>query len=388
MERALPPLKDGITDLIDASFPGGNIVVREAKGADVYLSPDLRDTEGHWFYWYFRVRGAGGKRLTFHFDSNVIGTRGPAVSLDKGWSWQWLGEEDRRTFSYTFPEEPEEVRFSFGIPYVSEHLERFLHENWENPRLRLGTLTTSRKGRPVEALWLNRKAQPSGSRETPVRLLVTCRHHACEAIANYTLEGLLAEIMTGKLAAWYAENVEVLAIPFVDKDGVEDGDQGKNRRPRDHNRDYVGESVHPEVKAIRQLVPDWSKGAPLVAIDLHCPHIRGQHNEVIYLVGVPHEEMWERQQAFGRILERVRRGPLPYRAADNLPYNTGWNTPQNYSQGKNFSAWAAELHGVCLATAIEIPYANVGEVTMSIEAARALGRDLAHAVRDYIASYA
>ena len=43
---------------------------------------------------------------------------------------------------------------------------------------------------------------------------------------------------------WFRRNVEVLAIPFMDKDGVEEGDQGKNRKPRDHNRDYIGQSVH------------------------------------------------------------------------------------------------------------------------------------------------
>ena len=42
-------------------------------------------------------------------------------------------------------------------------------------------------------------------------------------------------------------------VPFVDKDGVEEGDQGKNRAPRDHNRDYAGASMYPETGALREL---------------------------------------------------------------------------------------------------------------------------------------
>ena len=34
---------------IDAEFPGGNIVVDNIKGNDVYLHQDLRDTAGDWF---------------------------------------------------------------------------------------------------------------------------------------------------------------------------------------------------------------------------------------------------------------------------------------------------------------------------------------------------
>jgi murein tripeptide amidase MpaA len=41
-----------------------------------------------------------------------------------------------------------------------------------------------------------------------------------------------ADTPEGRLAR---ERFRFLAVPFMDKDGVEDGDQGKNRRPRDHN---------------------------------------------------------------------------------------------------------------------------------------------------------
>ena len=77
----------------------------------------------------------------------------------------------------------------------------------------------------------------------------------------------------------------MLAIPFMDRDGVEDGDQGKNRTPHDHNRDYNERPLYPEVSALMKL-GESLKPRVLVATDLHCPHIRGEWNDRVYLVGV------------------------------------------------------------------------------------------------------
>lgn len=77
---------------VDCGFPGGNIVVDRIEGDSVQLHQDLRDTEGDWCYWHFRVRGTGGRRLSFQFTrSAAVGARGPAVSVDKGRAWKWLG---------------------------------------------------------------------------------------------------------------------------------------------------------------------------------------------------------------------------------------------------------------------------------------------------------
>ena len=53
--------------LVDADYPGGNVIVERIDGAHVYVRPDLRDTRGNWFYWNFRVREAAGKTILVHF---------------------------------------------------------------------------------------------------------------------------------------------------------------------------------------------------------------------------------------------------------------------------------------------------------------------------------
>jgi murein tripeptide amidase MpaA len=50
------------------------------------------------------------------------------------------------------------------------------------------------------------------------------------------------------------EHADFFIVPPVDKDGVEDGDQGKNRKPYDHNRDYL-QRIHREIQAITAQVP-------------------------------------------------------------------------------------------------------------------------------------
>ena len=367
---------------IDAEFPGGNIVVDKIKGDDVYLHQDLRDTAGDWFYWHFRVRGGQGRTLTFHFTKgNPIGVHGPAVSADAGKNWRWLGTQSVRGTSLHFelPKEATDVRFCFAFPYVGQNLHAFLKRHEKNPHLKVESLCKSKKGRDIELLKLGRL-----DGKAMQRVVLTCRHHACEMMASYVLEGIidevLADVAPGK---WLREHVEFFIVPMVDKDGVEDGDQGKNRKPRDPNRDYDGDSIYPAQKAIREQLPAWAAGKLRFAMDMHCPWIRGDINETVYFVGIPNEKIFQEVGRFSKVLEEVQTGPLVFASKNNLPYGKGWNSKSNYT-GKPFSWWAAEQPGVRAATTIEVAYANASGNAVTDQSARALGRDLAQALQTYL----
>ena len=210
--------------VLDADYPGGNIVLERIDGNTVLLHQDLRDTQGWWFYWNFRVRRAAGRTITFKFtDGNPIGVRGPAVSTDAGATWAWLGARAVKdaSFKYTFAKSDRDVRFCFAIPYQQENLTSFLNEH-AHPNLKVEELCKTPKGRSVERI---RAGKVDG--EPNYRILLTARHHACEMIANYALEGLLEAVLADNVRGlWLRQNVEILAVPFMDKDGVEDGDQG------------------------------------------------------------------------------------------------------------------------------------------------------------------
>jgi len=375
---------------IDCDFPGGNIVVERIEGDTIYIRQGLRDTEGDWFYWYFRTRGAAGRRIRFQFTgSDVIGILGPAVSTDGGATWTWLGCEtvENNGFTYTFADEADDVRFCVAIPYLEANLREFLERYRDNPYLDVGVLTHSRKGREVELLRLGRLDDGCD-----IRALLTCRHHCCEMMANWALEGIMETILGAEDGEWFREHVEFLVVPFVDKDGVEDGDQGKNRQPRDHNRDYEGDSIYPETGALRELVPAWSAGRLRFALDMHCPYIRGEGHEEIYFVGTANQENWRRVERFSEILEDVQiclsqaksRDSLVFKAKNNLPFGQGWNKPDTFSKGVSFNDWSNQLPGVWFASSIEIPYASAGGKAVTAESARALGQDLALAIRRFL----
>ena len=95
-------------------------------------------------------------------------------------------------------------------------------------------MPNSEKGREQQAYLF-------GNLNAKKTILLTARHHACESVANYVLEGLLDGLLREKYSV--TEDCKVLVVPFMDIDGVEDGDQGKSRFPHDHNRDYLAEPI-------------------------------------------------------------------------------------------------------------------------------------------------
>lgn len=367
---------------IDAQFPGGNIIVERIDGDRVFLRPDRRDTPRWWFYWYCRVRGAAGRTLVFTFtDGNPIGVRGPAISTDGGTSWTWLGAETvaDASFRYTFPTQADDVRFCFTIPYLASNLQAFLKSLAGNPHLKVTTLCRTPKGRDVQCLHVGRL-----DGQCSHRVLLTARHHACESMASFVLEGLIQSVLTDADQAWLRENVVFLVVPFVDTDGVEDGDQGKCRAPHDPNRDYEGQSIYPAVKALRELAAGWSDGRLRVALDLHCPSIRGGRNEAIFFVGLDDDRLWRNVQRLSAILESLPPRGLPFRASDNLPFGQEWNNPAKLGEGKSLADWAAQIPGIEVASTMEIAYANDAGTPVTPEAARVFGRDLAKAIRRFL----
>ena len=361
---------------IDCEFPGGNILVDKIEGDTVSVHQDLRDTNGDWFYWQFRVRGAQGRTLKFQFTKGeVVSVLGPALSLDGGESWGWLGSKPGKasaSFEYAFPADAKEVRFCLSLPYQEKDLKKFLARHASDANLKVETLCETKKGRKVERLRVG---------NGDLRILLTARHHACEMVASYVLEGILEEALADK---WFQEKVEIAAMPFMDKDGVEDGDQGKNRKPRDHNRDYDGESVHESTKAMRAWGPGWSDGKLKFALDIHCPTLRGPDNGVIYFVGTKNEENWNKILRLSEILETTQTGPIRYRSKDNLPYGTGWNKDSSFTQGLTCGGWARSLPGIFAAATIEVSYTNVHGTVITADNARLFGRDLARAMRKFL----
>ena len=248
---------------IDNQLPGGNVIVQQIDGHNALLKRELRDTAGNWFYWKFRAEfdEPGDYAFTF-LEGASVGNRGAAISTDHGKSWTWGGvsEEDKKAETFRYHTAAAgEVWFCVCVPYMQSDWDAFMASMPEGT-FHCEELCRSRKGRSVELLtWGN----------GPKAILVTTRHHCQESMATHSLEGMLREVAAHPLL--YKEYT-FYAVPFADKDGVEDGDQGKNRKPHDHARDYGADAIYPEVKAIMALA---YRVKPVLLFDMHCPWLRG-----------------------------------------------------------------------------------------------------------------
>ncbi|WP_425614387.1 hypothetical protein NA78x_004254 [Anatilimnocola sp. NA78] len=281
---------------IRSDFAGGNVRVLKNEGAQVQIEPDLRGGKP-WFYWHLEATASQPGRVTFTFPAaQRVGVRGPAYSTDDGNTWQWLGAEhvqyaappgngeasQRESFFYDFTAEHLKVRLAVAIPYLASDFAAFLKEHAANKHLQQLPLAKTQNGTPVEVLQIG---EPGPNVKA---MILTARHHACESMASYVMEGWLAEAMSDSPAGKLFRQRHVLfAVPLVDKDGVQAGDQGKNRAPHDHNRDYGPMPIYPEIAAIQNL---GEAQQVQYALDLHCPALRGDIHEAFHFLGLglPH----------------------------------------------------------------------------------------------------
>ncbi len=230
---------------ITSDFPGGNIIVKgikeEAGFTEIFLEQDIRDTAEWWFYWNFRIDNPPDGKVRFSFCNNkVVCPYGAAVSKD-GISWEYdpVGYEDGTHFSFVFDKNSESRYFAFTIPYQISHFENFYTEVSKDTAVTRQVLTLSEKGRDIPLIKFG------NGREDVV---FTARHHCCESTASYALEGVITAIL--KSHRGLLDKFTFHIVPFMDIDGAENGDQGKGRKPHDHNRDYTDKPIYNSVKAL------------------------------------------------------------------------------------------------------------------------------------------
>jgi hypothetical protein len=268
-------------------------------------------------------------------------------------------------FTYTFPADQDSACFAFCFPYVESHLRAFLAAH---PRVRRSTLALSEQGRPIERLTLE-------SAQGTYRVPILARAHACETMGSYALEGILAFWLgDSPESRFLQEQVDLQVVPFVDKDGVEAGDQGKLRAPHDHNRDYIAIPLYATTRALMEQLPTW-RGRMVFSLDLHCPWIRGGRNEEIFLCGMP--QPWQAElDRFAATLEAVQQGELVYSRKNDIAYGEDWNTEMHGTS----QTYIQENFPVAFGCALEIPYALAGGKAVTPDGARQFGQDIGRAI--------
>ena len=370
---------------IDAEFPGGNVAVvgvDEVRG-EVSLKPDNRG--GEWFYTHFRVCGAAGRTLRFLYEPGAerLSKVGPAVSSDGGATWRFLNAEKADAasdaFTYCFASDENEVFFATGIPYVESNWRRFIGGLGDNPRISESVLCKSQSGRRDNELL---RISGDNDAAAPYVLLFTCRHHACEMSASRVMEGVIEGALAATPeSAWAKKNTVAYFVPFMDKDGVEEGEQGKARKPTDYNQDYLQGRFN-AVRAVRDLIGREAAGRKFVFLDLHAPWIReNEHDHFYFLLPQNHAQDAFCEQFRDYFGELQSGALLRYDPRWDIPGGAPWNNAADYDKkGLMMSqVWMGRQENCLCGMCCEVGYGLAGGVYTEA-GARELGRNIYRAV--------
>jgi hypothetical protein len=341
------------------------------------LEQDIRDTTEWWFYWNFRATYSSDytRNIVFEFSNGeVLGPWGPAVSTD-GIQWKWLGQDaliSRASFQYSFTAGGGSVYFAFSLPYQLHHFERFYTSIAAHPCVRRQILIESEQLRSVPLLLIGNSAATK-------HIVMTSRHHSCESTPSYLLEGLLNYYLTQQNSP-VLENYLIHYVPFIDIDGVENGDQGKSRSPHDHNRDYIELPLYKSTAAVMEYVKALN---PIAGIDFHGPFKWGGRNDKAFFVKqVPpvKQEIESLSKHLQRITsERSTVNAIRHRTIDDIDMGVEWNQPVD----SNCSSFFVR-NGSKLACTFEFSYFGDEDTVYTVESCRQFGVDFACALEVYL----
>lgn len=353
---------------ISADFPGGNCRVIDVKKSNgvtiVRLEQELRDTPRWWFYWFFKVEDAIPGEVIFCFNNgDVVSPCGPVTGTD-GMNWEWCENSriDAKSFKYTFLNEEKIRYFSFSLPYVSSDFERFYNVIKNDSAVKRSILTHSEQNIAIPIITFG-----NGEKD----IFITARLHCCESTASFALEGIVLSLLNKHRDMLSEFRFHIL--PFADIDGVENGDQGKDRFPHDHNRDYIDNPIYEFTRALMLYSQNTN---PICFLDLHSPWCWGGGNDEPHIHLAPYITPNPNiQNKFAEILSEISNA----HEFESIRYN---NVKVEYSADKNCSAkyYFKAVLKAPLSITIETPYSGNLNTPYTPELLKLWGEDIANAL--------
>ncbi len=204
------------------------------------------------------------------------------------------------------------------------------------------------------------------------------------------MQGILEEFLKNSTPSYaLLKDAEIIAVPFMDLDGGVDGDQGKSRKPHDHNRDYSESPIYPSVAAFKSLYNKASESAEtVVALDLHSPWMfrggKSDTNNRAYFVE-PLGAKLENLRRFSGLLESETmkgEGRIVHKRGWDVKYGTFWNKG-NAIKSRTFSVWTGKHPKAEFTSSFETPYSENEGTKITRENLSGLGADFAKALEKY-----
>ncbi|MCU6454503.1 M14-type cytosolic carboxypeptidase [Sphingomonas sp. A2-49] len=254
-----------MTISINAAFDGGNIRVVAIDGDRVDLEI-VADRQSDFFQWfYFRVAGAHGRRLTFRI------VNAGASAYPFGWpGYRTRASADRHTWrmidtryddgvlSFDHSIDGELAWFAYFAPYTMEMHDDLVARIAARPGVTHRQLGTSLDGQAIDYLRI-------GDGPKPVWLYA--RQHPGESMAEWWMDGAL-DWLTSDAAAPLLAKATVHVVPNMNPDGTRRGHLRTNAAGVNLNREWHAPSPErsPEVLCVRDAMDETGVA---FAIDVH-----------------------------------------------------------------------------------------------------------------------
>jgi hypothetical protein len=364
---------------VSADFPGGSVEVEKIEGSLLRVKPGKHPERGWDCWWYFKATGLPAGKLVLDVGGGVWATPDRAHwSLDgKTWKQTPPGERaEKNRIRYMLEVGASEAWFAWGPPFVlADAAAAVAAAERSCPDVRAFELCKSRAGRSVPAVRVRAEGVPEAERR---RVWVHARQHAWESGGSWVCRGFL-EWLSSDAAAEFRKRTEVVVVPVMDADSVEDGAGGKEQKPQDHNRDWSDGPHWPEVKAAQDGIKAMlAKGRFDLFVDLHNPG--ASDREPYYYVPPPELLTPESTSALERLIALSKEeinGPLAYkgkRLESGASYDKNW---QRISKN-----WVARAAPSSVAVTLETSWNTPASSSEGyLEVGRGLGRAIDRLLR-------
>lgn len=336
---------------ISSQFDGGNITIIDATDPSDIRLEITPDNDSHYYQWFhFRVAGARGQACSFKIE-NAGGAAylGGWKDYRVCWSYDretWFRAEtayDGKTLSWAFTPQSDAVWFAYFAPYSHERHQSLIAHYAAKPDVRLIVPGQTPDGRTMDVLRIGR---PDPAKKT---LWVTARQHPGETMAEWWMEGFLADLLETPSDAGKTllEKAVIYAVPCMNPDGAARGHLRTNAAGVDLNREWREPSLEksPEVYLIRKMMEETG---PDLCLDAHGDETI-PNNFIAGAEGIPtwndrHEHLLATYKA-----ELVKESP-DFQTQEGYPRNAPGKA--NLKIGANYMAWAYD----CLGMTLEMPF--------------------------------
>ena len=205
------------------------------------------------------------------------------------------------------------VWLAWGPPFTLDDANKLIQSACKlSPYAKSFELAHSTNGRSVPALRISEPGPPGGKRFS---VWVQARTHAWESGASWVSRGFVEWLVSNDPAAEeLRQKADIVVIPIMDVDSVENGEGGKDQVPHDHDQDW-GDSPHwPEVRAAMAQLSSLIGADHLdVFLDLHNSG-PGDHTISTYIPAKPllSPVRIDNENTFMTIMREQLTGPIPF----------------------------------------------------------------------------